>query len=264
MKKILILSANPIDTHRLRLDEEVREIEERIKRSKGSGEFIIKPALATRVEDIQQVLLDHDPQIVHFCGHGETDGLIFENKLGKAQLIPQQALANLFKLFIGTVECVVLNACLSEPQAKTINEHIPYVIGMNSAIGDTAAIKFASGFYAAIGGGRNYKDAFEFGKNYLELENIPQELIPQIFVNEELIDKPEYGSDEKSHIAKKIKDLQVPYELSCEKLRRLREAKAIETDPSIIFKLETNIESEKTEIEALEQEINELKKKMGE
>jgi hypothetical protein len=44
----------------------------------------------------------------------------------------------------------VLNACYSEIQANAIVQHIDYVIGMSQAIGDTAAIKFAMGFYDAF------------------------------------------------------------------------------------------------------------------
>jgi hypothetical protein len=42
MKKILILSANPKDTARLRLDEEVHEIEEGLRRSKCRDQFEIQ------------------------------------------------------------------------------------------------------------------------------------------------------------------------------------------------------------------------------
>jgi hypothetical protein len=36
---------------------------------------------------------------------------------------------------------------LSQVQAEAIAQYIPYVIGMNQAIGDKAAIEFAVGFY---------------------------------------------------------------------------------------------------------------------
>ena len=39
MKKILILSANPINTNRLRLDEEVREIQSALERAKNREVF---------------------------------------------------------------------------------------------------------------------------------------------------------------------------------------------------------------------------------
>lgn len=45
---------------------------------------------------------------------------------------------------------MLLNACYSEVQANAIAQHIDYVIGMNQAIGDRAALEFSVGFYDAL------------------------------------------------------------------------------------------------------------------
>ena len=66
-----------------------------------------------------------------------------------------EALARLFALFMDQVGCVLLNGCYTKIQAEVIAQHIPYVIGMNKAIGDQAAIAFAIGFYDALGAGRD-------------------------------------------------------------------------------------------------------------
>ncbi len=87
MKKILVLSANPVDTSRLRLDEEVREIQESLKRSNCRDEFKIVSLVALRVADLRRGLLDHSPSIVHFSGHGESQGLILENDVGQKHLV---------------------------------------------------------------------------------------------------------------------------------------------------------------------------------
>ena len=55
---------------------------------------------------------------------------------------------------------------------------------MNYKIGDKAAIEFATGFYDALTNGRNYQDSFEFGKNALDLESIPESAIPQIKIKD--------------------------------------------------------------------------------
>lgn len=90
-------------------------------------------------------MLDYKPQIVHFSGHGAGyNGLILEDETGNLKLVNTEALANLFKLFSG-IECIVLNACYSEAQATAIVQYVPYVVGMNKAIGDTAAIKESYG-----------------------------------------------------------------------------------------------------------------------
>lgn len=181
VRKILILTANPKNTSRLRLDEEVREIQEGLQRSRSRDQVEIVSRWAVRTDDLRRALLDHEPQIVHFCGHGAgADGLALEDNSGQMQLVSSEAIARLFKLFQGTVECVVLNACYSEVQAEAIHQHIDYVIGMSDEIGDRAAIKFAVGFYDGIGANRSYEDAFEFGLNAIDLEGLPETLTPQL------------------------------------------------------------------------------------
>ena len=161
---------------KLRLDEELREIEEALRRSKEREKFVIESKWAVRTDDIRRAILDVNPQIVHFCGHGEVDGsLALEDVNGQVKLVNPEAIAKLFELCTDTVECVMLNACYSEKQADAIVEHINYVIGMKQAIGDTAAIKFAMGFYDALGAGRNIEVAYKFGVSAIQLEGISEE-----------------------------------------------------------------------------------------
>lgn len=167
-KTILILSANPRGTDPLRLDEEVREIKEGMQRSRHRDRFVIEYQLAARPKDVQRAMLNYKPQIVHFCGHGVKDrGLVLEDETGKIKVVSTLALAELFEIFSNQMECVLLNACYSEVQAKAIAQHIPYVIGMNQAITDRAAIKFATSFYDALGAGESVDIAFRLGKNVM-------------------------------------------------------------------------------------------------
>lgn len=181
MKNILILSANPINTDKLRLDEEVREIRAALERAQNREAFKLIPIGAVRIDDLRQMLLDNNPQIVHFSGHGTgTDGLILENTSGNMQIVSTASLSDLFELFKEHVECVLLNACYSEIQAEAIYRHINCVIGMACAVTDQAAINFSQAFYDALGAGRNYKDAFEFGRNNIDINGIPESLTPKI------------------------------------------------------------------------------------
>ncbi|MBD2497902.1 AAA-like domain-containing protein [Nostoc sp. FACHB-280] len=178
MKKILILSANSKDSSRLRLDEEAREIQAGLERAKIREQFEIITKWAVRPDDLRRALLDHNPEIIHFSGHGGGDqGLALEDNAGNMQLVSSEALSTLFSLFHG-IECVLLNACYSQAQAEAISQHINYVVGMNQAIGDRAAIKFALGFYDALGAGRSYQDAYKFGCVSIALENIPESVTP--------------------------------------------------------------------------------------
>ena len=177
-KTILILAANPSDTLRLRLPEEVREIEEGLNLSSGRDRFKLISQWAVRPEDLRRALLKHQPQLVHFSGHGAGDqGLIFEDEAGNAKPISTEALARLFGL-CPTVECVLLNACYSQVQAQAIGQHIDYVVGMNDAIGDRAAIEFAVGFYDALGYDRSIPEAYEFGLAAIDLQGIDETATP--------------------------------------------------------------------------------------
>jgi len=107
MKKILILAANPTDTNKLRLDEEVREIENAHRQATNREEIAIISKWAVRLDDLRREILYHKPNIVHFSGHGAgDDGLLLENQYGQMQLVSSESLADLFKLF-EDVECVV-------------------------------------------------------------------------------------------------------------------------------------------------------------
>lgn len=176
-KKILIVAANPADTHRIRFDEEIREIDEGLRRANRRDHFILKTRLALRVIDLRRALLDESPQLVHFIGHGNPDGLKLEDKSGQSEAVSPEAVSGLFKLFEGVVECVILSACHSQPQADAINRHIQYVIGMRDRLPDKAGIEFAIGFYDALGAGRTVEEAFEFGRNAIMLTN-PDPVLP--------------------------------------------------------------------------------------
>ncbi len=185
--KILFLAAVPADTPRLRLDQEVREIETALERSKSREKFEIIQKSAVQVDDLRRALLDHQPQIVHLSMHGGGEnGLAFEGSSGRMKLVSTEALARLFKSFKQDVRCVFLNACFSEVQAAAIGQHIDYVIGMNQEMKDQAAIEFAKGFYDAIAAERSIEDAFELGLTSIDLGNIPASSIPVLKIRKDL------------------------------------------------------------------------------
>lgn len=163
------MASNPRNTSQLRLDEEAREIDEGLRRANKREQFKLEQKWAVRSRDFYRAILDHQPQIVHFCGHGAgEDGIVLENETGQAVFVQADALASMFKLFARKgVECVLLNACYSEIQAEAISQHINYVIGMNQTIGDKAAINFAVAFYDALGAGEEVEFAFELGCSQL-------------------------------------------------------------------------------------------------
>ncbi len=91
--------------------------------------------------------------------------------------VSTEAIADYLSRF-PTIECVFLNSCYSDKQAEAIVRHIPYVIGMSSDILDKAALKFAQGFYNALGADLSYEAAYDNGKYAIALAGIPQSQIP--------------------------------------------------------------------------------------
>ena len=181
MRKILILAVNPKDTNRLRLDEEVRDIKEGIKRSQQRDDLSIVSEWAIRARDLRRLVLDHKPQIIHFSGHGEgKDGLCFEDKNGYSKKITGSSLKALFKLLMSkaSLECVVLNGCYSQTQSQAISECVPYVIGMTGTVSDQLAIEFAVGFYDALGNGESIEFAFECGQTAMQLDGADLKDLP--------------------------------------------------------------------------------------
>ena len=169
MKKILILSSNPRND--LKLDREIKDLKNVIKRAKNQSQFQTEFELEVYPEELQGYFLEHEPRIVHFCGHGTGEqGLVLQDREGREQVVSTEALSNLFALFDKQVECVLLNACYSEVQANEIVQHINYVIGMSHEIRDDAAIAFATGFYRALGWGKSIEEAYEFGRNAIQIQ----------------------------------------------------------------------------------------------
>jgi len=177
--KILFLASEPSNAARLRVGQELRDIQERLQLARMREQFSLVERTAVRPHDITQAILDIEPNIIHFSGHGTSKGeLCFEGMFGKMKAVSCEALSSLFELLSEQVTCVILNCCYSALQAKAIAEHIYYVIGMKQEIGDEAAIVFATGFYKALGAGRSIKDAFNFGIVELRLLDIPEHLTP--------------------------------------------------------------------------------------
>jgi hypothetical protein len=183
--RILFLTSDPSDVSRLRLGQELRDIREKLQLSKQRNDFLLESRESVRPSDITQAIFDLNPQIIHFSGHGTQEGYIcFENIEGKVQPVSPNALAALFSLVSSEIQCVILNACYSEIQAKAISEHIPFVIGMNKEIGDKAAILFSTGFYKALGAGHIVENAYKFGCVEIQLNGIQEHITPVIHAQE--------------------------------------------------------------------------------
>lgn len=170
--RIVFFAANPTNTEWLRLDREVKEIEARLRDSAHRDSIALESCWATTASDLQRILLDRAPHIIHFSGHGHPDGLALEAG-GGVGLASPAALADLLRIVnrdVRRVRAVILNACHSSSQLDPLCEFVDCVVAMNEAIADDAGIAFSAALYQAIGMGRSMQDAFALAQNRLRIE----------------------------------------------------------------------------------------------
>lgn len=178
---ILFWAANPVDTEPLQLGEEMRTIQERLRSSDLRDRFVLEQQWAVRPGDLSAGLLQYTPKIVHFSGHGNPSGdLVLRATDGSSQPVSIRSLADLFEIAGDSVRCVVFNACYSQAQAEAVAPHVDCVVGTSREIGDDAAVRFAAGFYTALGYGRSVATAFDLGCNEIDLASIDGHDIPQL------------------------------------------------------------------------------------
>lgn len=170
--KILFLAANAVDTARLRLDVEIREIDQKLRACPNANSIQLISQWAVRPRDIMEVLMVHRPTVVHFSGHANTNEIIFEGDDGKSQPVEVAKLISMLSVFKDSIRMVVLNACFSDAGPADISKDIEYIVGTTSTLNDKAAIKFAASFYQALGYGYSVQTSYELAKSQITIEGV--------------------------------------------------------------------------------------------
>jgi hypothetical protein len=184
--KILFLSANPPNTKWIRVDEEAREVHENLRHGPQRDSFELHLHPAVRAGDLQPLLMEYEPHIVHFSGHSShATKIIFEGGGGKGKQIKTKALVNVFRLYSHHVRMVVLNACLTDSQAEALTQVIDCAVGIDRIIGDQAAVKFAGAFYLALSYGKTIRNAFDSAQAQLDMLDLPRSKGLQLFTRTE-------------------------------------------------------------------------------
>ncbi len=179
--KILFLSANPAGRDRLAIGREFNAVESELLKAPDGRQLSLIPAFDTGAGELSRVLLEHEPNVLHFSGHGDPSGkLVITSRLGGGDKIEADALARLLESFKTHLRCVVLNACFSKIVGDALREHIDVVIGMSRAISDDAAIQFSTGFYRAIAFHKDVNTAFKLALSQIDLSHLPDADKPQL------------------------------------------------------------------------------------
>ncbi|MDC0747134.1 AAA family ATPase [Polyangium mundeleinium] len=205
---ILFLAANPGGTVRIALDEEARAIQEALERSRFRDRFELVTRWATQPDDLLRELVNLQPTVLHFSGHGGGDaagehrtgprrefaeepapaaggreqGLVFHHGEGRARLVSSDALAKVFGAAGASVRLVILNACHSEDHIEVLRAHVDCVVGMSGSICDAAARRYASGFYTGLGARQSVAAAHVQGCAAISLAGLPDADLPRLCV----------------------------------------------------------------------------------
>lgn len=156
---VLVVFTDP--ARNLNLPEEARSIHHVLRLSEHRDHIRLETRWAARAGDLSQALIDTHPTVVHISGHGTPDGaLVFQGDDGQPRLIAADALGGLIAALGEQVRVVLLNACYSEQAASATAPFVEAAIGMDVALEDEAARRFAEGLYRGIGAGESLAHAF--------------------------------------------------------------------------------------------------------
>ncbi len=171
MPKILALTANPVDSTSLRLDEEIRHIKLRLE---SAPNFRFEHEGAARAADLLRLIERERPDILHFSGHGSLlkkrdFAVALEDESGQTRPVPARVLTQVFKQAAISTPLCLLNCCYSSVQAAAISRIVDVVVGARGELPDDLATLFSSILYEWLGHSRTIGDAFDIAKTQVVL-----------------------------------------------------------------------------------------------
>jgi len=181
--KVLYLTANPDPKNPLRVDAEVRQVQDEIRGPIYRDNIAVEYRPAADLNSLMEGLNDHRPQIVHFSGHGDKGGVAVDNPEVARRRVKAVSFDLLAKAISATdtpPEVIVLNACKSAGARKAFLPSARVVVVMRDSISDLAATTFAVKLYAAIAAGQSVKSAFAQGKVAIERASLNEAETPEL------------------------------------------------------------------------------------
>ncbi|NAY93139.1 hypothetical protein GTQ34_14580 [Muricauda sp. JGD-17] len=184
--KILLFWSNPVDRESLKLVEEENLISDFIKKT-GANEFEFDSRGGAKVEDFWDMVMEHEPKLVHISAHGtENNEVCFEDREGYEEKINIHDIIDYLN-DIKSIECLILNSCYSSRNIDEDRIKFNYLIGMNKKIPDDTAHLFSNSFYNALLKKRGVRNAFKLALGRIKLSYREESKIPKLIEKEEII-----------------------------------------------------------------------------
>jgi CHAT domain len=178
--RVLVLAPQPKGTEALKVEEEWRNLQAAMAGLQDDGKVVLEPVVPPTLRSLREQLCSLSSyHILHFIGHGEFDTdeqegyLALEDDGGGLDPVDGQLLATLLHSH-EPLRLVVLNACQGGETSAAhpfgglaqslVQQEIPAVLAMQSAISDDSAVEFSESFYRAVGLGRPLEAAVWAGR----------------------------------------------------------------------------------------------------
>lgn len=184
----LVKKINEIEQEIAKTENELLEEENKFILLCGQKSQLMRERALQVGAEIEQAINETDPEIIHFSGHGSEKGeIVLDDGSGNIAMVSKEAMAAAVASASKKVRMIFFNACFSQKEAQAVVDKVEAAIGMNTEIGDEAAIVFAAQFYSSIGFGKNLQQAFDQAKAALLLKGIAEEHTPVLYVRKGLL-----------------------------------------------------------------------------
>lgn len=161
-KKVLFLGADPTGGT-FAIDVEFAQVQAEL-RACGRGAFQIEFDLDVQPNELQRLLNQYSPELLHFSGHVTEEGaLTLVDRQDRRHFVPPTLVKEILSLASRPIRCLVLNACNGERLAAVLTEVAEVIVAMKGAVTVRSAQTFSTRFYEGLAGGRTVRDAFNQG-----------------------------------------------------------------------------------------------------
>jgi len=276
---IFFCFANDQTDHLLLLKEESRRIKEELRPLEVKNLIRLEREESATSQDLIATFsqLGNDIVIFHYAGHASGSSLLLESgeayAKGLAQLLGQ----------LPKLQLVFMNGCSTQGQVKELlDQGVKVVLATSVAVNDKKAMEFSAVFFKALAQHKSLLESFQLAKGAIQLQYQNPADIDVVsvrsagFMNKELPDSTPWGiyvlKENEANLEWKIPTAQINTNLQKDnfnlideglksqaalfgkRLNRIREALALEDDPSRQLKYEM-------QIERIEKQLKDLMKK---
>jgi CHAT domain len=189
MGKLIVqfVGADPYEdqpTGRLKLSEEYQSMKRVVQASRAQQHDLFD-APAARLLDVVNELQRNRPNCVHFTCHGtQFSRIVLLGDFNQPEPISHVTVARLFNALSGRIRLVTLSCCYSAEQASRIAEIIECVIGIEGAVGVTAAAAYSIALYGALANGESVAEGHRLALIQFAHHNPKGHAEPKMYLRE--------------------------------------------------------------------------------